>query len=125
MMKDIMRKSNLYFLKRSFRQRPLSLGSYSLVTGSACLFYFECFNILFFFSVSIKMNLPTNRDVILMLTTSAGSLSASPLSSSTSNFSSCSNASVLFYSNNNKHQAHFTATLHLHSSALISNVKIR
>ena len=123
-MKDIMRKSNLYFLNRSFRQRPLSLGSYSLVTGSACLFFL---NVLIFysFSVSIKMNLPTNRDVILMLTTSAGSLSASPLSSSASNFSSCSNTSVLFYSNNNKHQAHFTATLHLHSSALISNVEIR
>ena len=123
-MKDIMRKSNLYFLNRSFRQRPLSLGSYSLVTGSACFFIL---NVLIFssFSVSIKMNLPTNRDVIFMLTTSAGSLSASPLSSSTSNFSSCSNTSVLFYSNNNKHQAHFTATLHLHSSALISNVEIR
>ena len=51
-MKDIMRKSNLYFLNRSFRQRPLSLGSYSLVTGSACLFYFECLYILLFFSVN-------------------------------------------------------------------------
>ena len=52
MIKDIMRKSNLYFLKRSFRQRPLSLGSYSLVTGSACLFYFGCLYFLFFFSVN-------------------------------------------------------------------------